>query len=110
MRRDLFVKIVKDCEANSHYFKRRRNAAGTMGFSAFQKISAAMWVLAYGIPTDYTDEYLRIGEDTTTESVRMFAKMVIHLYGDWYLWAPNEQDTKRLMEMNEKKGMTRHAW
>ena len=96
MRRDLFVKIVKDCEANSHYFKRRRNAAGTMGFSAFQKISAAMRVIAYGIPADYTDEYLRIGEDTTTESVRKFAKMVIRLYGDWYLRAPNEQDTKRL--------------
>jgi hypothetical protein len=30
--------------------------------------------------------------------------MVIHLYGDWYLRAPNEQDTKRLMEMNEKRG------
>jgi hypothetical protein len=59
MRRDLFVKIVKDCEANSHYFKRRRNAASTMGFSAYQKISVAMRVLAYGIPANYTDEYLR---------------------------------------------------
>jgi hypothetical protein len=67
MRRDLFVKIVKDCEANSYYFKRRRNAADTMGFSAYQKISAAMRVLAYGIPADYMDEYLCIGEDTTTE-------------------------------------------
>jgi hypothetical protein len=65
MHRSLFVKIVKDCEANSNYFKRRRNTAGTMGFSAFQKITAAMRVLAYGIPTDYTDEYLRIGQDTT---------------------------------------------
>ena len=103
MRRSLFVKIVTDCEANSEYFKRRRNAAGTMGFSAFQKISAAMRVIAYGIPADYTDEYLRIGQDTTTESVRRFAKMVIRLYGDWYLRAPNEQDTKRLMEMNNKR-------
>jgi hypothetical protein len=85
MRRDLFVKIVKDCDAHSNYFKRRRNATGTMGFSAFQKISAAMRVITYGIPTDYTDEYLRIGQDTTTESVRKFANMVIRLYGDWYL-------------------------
>jgi hypothetical protein len=36
MRRSLFVKIVNYCEDNSNYFKRRRNAAGTMGFSAFQ--------------------------------------------------------------------------
>ncbi|KAI5006218.1 hypothetical protein ZWY2020_033461 [Hordeum vulgare] len=104
MRRSLFVKIVNDCEAASYYFKRRRSAAGIMGFSAYQKISAAMRVLAYGIPADYTDEYLRIGEDTTTESVRRFAKLVIRLYGEKYLRAPNEKDTKRLMEMNEKRG------
>ena len=85
MRRSLFVKIVRDCEVNSEYFKRRRNAAGTMGFSAFQKISAAMRVIAYGVPVDYTDEYLRIGQDTTTESVHKFAKMIIRLYGDSYL-------------------------
>jgi hypothetical protein len=30
--------------------------------------------------------------------------MVICLYGDRYLRAPNEQDTKRLLEMNEKRG------
>jgi hypothetical protein len=104
MHRTLFERIVKDCEANWHYFTRRRNAAGAMGFSAYQKISAAMRVLAYGIPADYCDEYLRIGQDTTTESVRRFAKMVIRLYGDWYLRAPNEEDTKRLMETNEKRG------
>jgi hypothetical protein len=56
-----------------------------MGFSTFQKISAAMRVIAYGIPADYIDEYLRIGQDTTTKSVRQFAKMVTRLYGDWYL-------------------------
>jgi hypothetical protein len=104
MRHSLFVKIVKDCEAASDYFKHRRSAAGIMGFSGYQKISAAMRVLAYGIPADYTDEYLRIGQDTTMESVRRFAKLVIRLYGDVYLQAPNEQDTKRLMEMNEKRG------
>ncbi|KAK1616646.1 hypothetical protein QYE76_022163 [Lolium multiflorum] len=76
MRRKLFETIVKDCEANSNYFKQRRNNADTMGFSPYQKISAAMRVLAYGIPADYTDEYLRIGLQTTTDSVRMFAKMV----------------------------------
>ena len=104
MRRSLFTKIVRDCEANCDYFKQRRNAAHVMGFSPFQKISAAMRVIAYGIPADYTDEYLRIGAQTTTDCVRMFVKMVIKLYGETYLRAPNEQDTKRLMEINEKRG------
>ncbi|XP_071681754.1 uncharacterized protein [Lolium perenne] len=69
MRRELFNKIVRTCESNTLYFKQKRNCVGLLGFSAHQKISAVMRVLAYAIPADYTDE-LRIGEDTTTESVR----------------------------------------
>ena len=75
------MSIVQACEANCPYFTRRRNAVGTMGFSAYQKSSEAMSVISYGIPTDYTDEYLRIGEDITIASVRMFAKTVIRVFG-----------------------------
>ncbi|XP_071676869.1 uncharacterized protein [Lolium perenne] len=104
MRRSLFVKIVKACEAYSNYFKQRRNSAGVMGFRPFQKILVAMRVIAYGIPADYTDEYLRIGEDTTTESAHRFAVMIIKLFAPTYHRAPNGDDTKRLMEINEKRG------
>jgi hypothetical protein len=104
MRRSLFVKIVEAYEANSRYFTARRNAASLLGFRPYQKISATMRVIAYGIPADYTDEYLPIGEDTTIKSVRMFAKVMIHVFGLTYLRAPNEEDTIRLMAMNEKRG------
>jgi hypothetical protein len=100
MRRSLFVKIVKACEANSNYFKQCRNAASDMGFSPFQNISAAMRVIAYGIPADYTDEYLQIGEDTTLESVHMFSRLIIKLFGPTYLRAPTQDDTEILMEEN----------
>ena len=56
MRRSFFVKIVEACEANCRYFTRQRNAAGLIGFSSYQKISAAMRVIAYGVPTNYADE------------------------------------------------------
>uniref|UniRef100_A0A453KA55 Uncharacterized protein n=1 Tax=Aegilops tauschii subsp. strangulata TaxID=200361 RepID=A0A453KA55_AEGTS len=49
MRRSLFMKIVQACEANCQYFTQRRNVAGLKGFSAYQKISAAMRVIAYGV-------------------------------------------------------------
>jgi hypothetical protein len=104
MRRDLFVRIVQACEANCRYFTRRRNAAGLIGFSSWQKISAAMRVIAYGIPADYADEYLRIGKDTTIESVRRFAKVMIRVFGPEYLRALNKEDTKRLLAHNEKRG------
>jgi hypothetical protein len=84
MRRELFVKIVQDCEVNCRYFTRLRNRAGTIGFSPYQKILAAMRVIAYGIPADYTNEYLRIGEDATIQSVRLFAKTIIRVFGLGY--------------------------
>jgi hypothetical protein len=80
MRRSLFVRIVEACEQNCHVFTRRRNAANFLGLSAYQKISAAMRVIAYGIPANYTNEYLRIEEDTTLKCVRMFAKALIVVF------------------------------
>jgi hypothetical protein len=104
MRRNLFMKVVRACEANFRYFTCRRNATATLGFSAFQKISIAMRVIAYDIPAYYTDEYLRIGEDTTIQLDQMFANTMVRLFGPVYLWSPNEEDTKKLMAINEKRG------
>ena len=65
-----------------------------------------MRVIAYGVPADYADEYLHIGEDTTIESVRRFAKVIIHVFGPEYLRAPNEEDTKnRWHLMREEVGL-----
>jgi hypothetical protein len=69
MQHSLFVKIVKTCIAKTWYFKRRRNAAGLLGFSGYRKISITMRVLSYGILAEYADKYLHIGKDTTMESV-----------------------------------------
>jgi hypothetical protein len=41
--------------------------------------------IAYGIAVDYTNEYLHIGKDTTIESVRMFANVMIQVFGPAYL-------------------------
>jgi hypothetical protein len=51
-----------------------------------------------------TFEYLCIGKDTKIGCARMFAKVMIRVFGPMYLRAPNEKDTKRLMKMNEKRG------
>ena len=50
MRRPLFVRIVEACKQNCLFFVQRRNAAGLLGFTSYQKISVAMRVIAYGVP------------------------------------------------------------
>ena len=104
MCRSLFVRIIEACEQNCRFFNRRRNVVGLLGFRAYQKISAAMRVIAYGVLADYADEYFRIGEDATIKCVRVSAKTIIQVFGPEYIRAPNEEDTKKLMAMKESRG------
>ena len=61
-------------------------------------------MIAYGVPVDYADEYLRIGEDSTIEFVHRFAKVIVRVFDPKYFRAPNEDDIKKLMAANERRG------
>ena len=60
-------------------------------------------MIAYGILADNTDEYLRIGEDTTLKCVQVIAKIMIWVFGPKYLQALNEEGTEFLMAMNKAR-------
>lgn len=50
------------------------------------------------------DDYLRIGESTTIESLKRFVKAVVAIYLEEYLRSPNEVDMAILLEVGEKLG------
>jgi len=107
MNRCLFLQIANAMEAHNPYFKQRTDVLGVLDLSCLQKVTAAHRILAYGIPTDLTDEYLRIEETTTIESLRAFVKAIVEVFGDWYLRAPNEADIYRLLSIREQRGFSR---
>ncbi|XP_020397305.1 uncharacterized protein [Zea mays] len=100
----LFNRIAKAVEEHDHYFVQKKNAAGVRGFSCRQKVTAALRQLAYGVPADYVDEYVRIGESTAIESLRKFVRAIVHLFRNEYLRAPNVDDTTRLLNIAECRG------
>ena len=104
MSRRLFLRIANAVEAHNPYFKKRTDALGVLGLSCLQKVIAAHMILAYGIPTDLTEEYLRIGETTAIESRGAFVKAIVEVFGDWYLRAPNKADICRLLSIREQRG------
>lgn len=67
-------------------------------------MTAAFRQLAYGVPADYVDEYLWIGESTTIESLRKFVRAVCEVFGPEYLRPPNENDIARLLTIGEQRG------
>jgi hypothetical protein len=95
---------VNVVEAYDGYFVQKRNAARHLGLSSIQKITAAFRMIAYGVPADATDDYLRIGESTIIESLRRFVKAIVEVFGDEYLRQPNENDTARLLAIGEANG------
>jgi hypothetical protein len=74
------------------------------GFSALQKCTMAIRMLAYGAPGDTTDDYLWMAESTTFDYFYRFCRAVIAVFGDTYLRSPTVQDTTWILAFNEARG------
>ncbi|XP_020242692.1 uncharacterized protein LOC109820907 [Asparagus officinalis] len=80
MHLPLFLRIASAVEDFDPYFVQRRNVA------------------------DFVDDYVRIGESTTIESVKKFVKVIVVIFTDEYLRSPNNDDIRRLLEIGELRG------
>jgi hypothetical protein len=79
-RRELFIRIHDAIVDHEPYFVQKRNVARKLGHSSLQKMTAAIKMLAYGVTTDFMDEYLRIGEATIMDSFKLFVKAAISIF------------------------------
>ena len=61
-------------------------------------------MLAYGVPTDATNEYVKIGESTVIESLKKFCRTVMEIFSQQYLRRPNSTDIARLLHIGEERG------
>ncbi|KAK2638371.1 hypothetical protein Ddye_026169 [Dipteronia dyeriana] len=84
MGRSLFLHIVEKVEARDNYFIQRRDSVGRLGLSALQKITAVFRMSAEGCPADATDDYIKIGESTTIESLKRFYRVVVEEFTGQY--------------------------
>ncbi|XP_074579122.1 uncharacterized protein LOC141835648 [Curcuma longa] len=104
MGRNLFMRIYDAISNHDSYFIQKRDGLGRLGLSGLQKVTVAFRILAYGLPADATDEYIKIGESTAIESVKRFCRAVVEVFGGQYLRSPNAQDVARLLQIGEQRG------
>jgi hypothetical protein len=107
MSRKLFLKIVYALRDYDSYFRCKLDCTGMAGFSALQKCTVAMRMLAYGAPGDSTDDYLRMPESTAFDFFYQFCMAVIAVFGDIYLRSPTIQETAQILAFNEARGFPR---
>jgi hypothetical protein len=104
MSRSLFLRIKSMLEATEPFFVQRRNAAGKLKLSSFQKMTAAIRMLAYGTTADLCDEYVSIGESTAMKCLKRFVKAVVSNFFEEYLRSPTNNDIARLLALGESRG------
>jgi hypothetical protein len=61
-------------------------------------VVACFFILAYGVPGCSVDEYTMVRKSTIIEPFRAFIMVVVHVFVDKYLKAPNAEDTARCNE------------
>ncbi|KAL5754076.1 hypothetical protein ACOSP7_022296 [Xanthoceras sorbifolium] len=64
-------------------------------YNYLQKIIVVFQMLAYGVLTDSTDEYIKIEESIAIESMKRFCRAVMKVFGEHYLRSPNADDVAR---------------
>ena len=67
-------------------------------------MTAALRMLAYGVATDFTDKYVRIGESIAIECLKKFVEAIVDIYSTEYLRSPNSNDIARLLRVGESRG------
>jgi hypothetical protein len=104
MSRKLFGQIIEGVRLHNPYFRCKPDATSKVGSSSYQKCSAAIHILTYGVANDLVDEYMRMSESTCIEAMYNFCRAIILVFGEVYLREPNLEDTPRLFSINEKRG------
>ncbi|RWR72100.1 putative nuclease HARBI1 [Cinnamomum micranthum f. kanehirae] len=62
-----------------------------------------MRMLAYGVAANAVDDYVRIAESTSIESLKKFVQAIIDVFGNAYLRTPNSADICRLLSEGERR-------
>ena len=99
MNRSLFLNIISKVEVPDPYFVQKRNCGKKLGLSSFQKITAALRMLAHRVMGDFMDEYVQIEETTVLQSLVKFVTAVVNIFSEEYLRKPNNEDIARLLPM-----------
>ncbi|XP_071681768.1 uncharacterized protein [Lolium perenne] len=104
MNKELFLKIDHSVRDYDKYFMAKQDCTGLWGFTSIQKCTIAMRCLACGAPPDTTNDYLRMTESTCTKTAYRFCRAVIAVFAKYYLRAPREDDTSRILQKNAARG------
>lgn len=102
--RAIYDRIVASLVAEDRYFIQKKNCCGKEGISPHVKVTAALRIMAYGLPPDAIDDYLEMSESTARETIKRFCAAVVASLGPIYLREPTDADIKKMLSKSAARG------
>lgn len=102
--RDIYSRVHDAIVGHDSYFVQKSNCCGKHGIASHVKITAALRILAYGLPPDAIDDYLCMSSTTARETLRRFCCAVIDTLGPEYLRSATTAEIKKMLRESKKRG------
>lgn len=104
MHQPLFNRILEAVCLQDEYFRPTVDAVGRVGCTPHQKVTAALRVMAYGIPYDLVSESMTISQTTIRQSFLKFVRAITDVFGPEYLRRPTPADLRKLLRKGSRRG------
>jgi hypothetical protein len=103
MPRSVFQKIHDEIVGRGS-FRQRHDCTGKVGINPLCRLTAVLRMIAYGDAADHQDEYLRISETSTMDSLKEFNRFMVESFGEEYLCRnPTEEERQRILHLNQQR-------
>lgn len=110
MRQSMFLKIARGVLQVDGNFALKRNALHQPGLSTFQKVALALRVLFYGKTTDGSDEYVQVGDSTSSLALNQFCAAVAGKFATEYLHPPVALGVDHVLDEKADRGNPRQCF
>lgn len=106
MPRSVFNVIFEKVVLHSAYMRKglKPDALGRMGISPLVKVMCALRQIAYGIPSDLSEELFNVSETTARKCLVEFCTSVLNCFASLYLREPNISDLERIERQFARAG------
>jgi len=96
--------LVYEAVSQRPSFVRKSDGLGRQSIHPLQRVIAALRIMAYGSAADAVDEYIRISESASLESLKQFAFAIIDEFGEEFLRSPTSEEMQRILKINTARG------
>jgi hypothetical protein len=104
MSRHWFLRILESVQNYDSYFVQKLDATGQLGLNGWQKCTTTLRILAYGITSDATNEYVQLALSASMLALKRFVQVIRVVYKNTYLRQPTREDLKKQVAIDTERG------